>query len=163
MGYERIYQDGMKVQRTLYIDEYGEKLSVDQRILGKGEKRFIYILTKEGSIAVNMKMKYAAKRKNPPELLDEEALCDWFIEILYGKRREKIMNPETWKGVEKILDKECSIYDLGDEKYWIWNNIILKWERKSFTQNVKNIQIDVSIPAEKFKVPKGVWVFPKIF
>ncbi len=135
----------------------------DGEFYGCEKTRFIYILTKEGNIAVNMKMKIAAKRKNPPELLDEEALCDWFIEILYGKRRERITNPETLKGVEKILDKECSIYDLGEEKYWVWNNIVMKWERKNFTQNVKNIQIDVSIPAEKFKVPKGVWVFPKIF
>lgn len=71
---EANYFDGTtKTFRTLYIADYGEKLCMDYRIISRGEKHFIYIFKKDMSYSINMNMKFGAKRKNPPELFDDEA------------------------------------------------------------------------------------------
>ncbi len=162
--YEVVYSnDSTKLKRTLYIDDYGRKLCMDYRIISNGEKHFIYIFNEKGSIGVNMNMRTAAKRKNPPELFDDEALGDWFKEIIYGKRKREIEGSYNSKGIEEILGKDCKVYESEKEKIWIWENLILKWEKDNRIQKAKSIQIDVSIPPERFEIPKGVWVFPKIF
>jgi hypothetical protein len=162
--YEVLYSDNPTiVKRTLYIDDYGKKLCMDYKIFSRGEKHFIYIFTEEGSIAINMNMKYAVKRKNPKELFDEEDLGEWFKEILYGERKNKIVNKNNFKGIDKVLEQECEVYEVGNERFWIWENLILKWEMSGRIQTAKKIQTNVSIPPEKFEVPKGIWVFPKIF
>lgn len=73
------------------------------------------------------------------------------------------MSSNKFKGKEMILDKECELFVEGESKYWVWNNLILKWEDKYKIQEVKKIQIDIIIPQEKFEVPKGIFIFPKIF
>ncbi len=162
--YEVIYEgDSIPSKRKFYISNYGRKLCMDYRIFSRGEKYFIYIFTEEGSFSVNMKMKYGVKRKNPSELFDEESLSEWFREIVYGERKKRIMDNKNYKGSEKILGKDCEIYENEDGRFCIWNNLILKWERGNRIETVKNIQINISIPPERYKVPKGVWVFPKIF
>ncbi len=162
--YEVIYQgDSTPSKRTLYISDCGRKLCMDYRIFSGGEKHFIYIFTEEESFSVNTRTKYGVKRKNPPELFDEEVLSEWFREIVYGKRKKRIMNDKNYKGSEKILGKDCEIYENEDGRFWIWDNLILKWERENRVETVKNIQIDASIPPERYKIPKGVWVLPKIF
>lgn len=164
LEFEANYRDGTtKTFRTLYIEDYGEKLCMDYKIISRGEKHFIYIFKKDISYSINMNMKYAGKRKNPPELFDDEALSDWFREILYGNRKKNIMSHDKYKGRDVVLGKECEVFSDGESKYWVWNNLILKWEDKYKIEEVKKVQIDVIIPEGKFEVPKGVFVFPKIF
>lgn len=164
--FEVIYPDNvdLKCNRTLYVDDYGKKLCMDYNIFQEGEekKHFRYIFTESKSISINMNMKYAVKRKNPSNLFDDEALGEWFKEIVFGEKKKKIVISENLIKIDKLLDKECMIYEFNGERYWIWNDLILKWEKKNRFQIAKKIQIEVPINQEVFKVPKGIWVFPKI-
>ena len=153
-----------KAKRILYADDYGRKLCMDFTIqIDQEKKHFIYILNPKECIAVNMNMKIGARRKIPSELLDDKGLIGWFYEILYGERKRKIANKENFKRVEKLLDKECEVYESGEKKYWIWNNLILKIEDSSRIEIVSKIQTEISISSERFKAPKGVFILPKIF
>jgi len=165
--FEVVYPDNvdLKSHRTLYVDDYGKKLCMDYNIFQEGEekKHFRYIFTESKSISINMNMKYSVKRKNPKNLFDDEALGEWFKEIVFGEREKKIVTSENLEKVDKVLDKECMAYEYEGERYWIWNDLILKWEKKNRYQIAKKIQLEVPINQELFKVPKGIWVFPKIF
>ncbi len=63
---------------------------------------------------------------------------------------------------EKILNKECDVYQLPDSslQMWLWNNIPLKIE--SSIMGIKNtvvairIQAGLSIPKNKFIIPDGI-------
>lgn len=61
-------------------------------------------------------------------------------------------------GKEKILGYECDIWQLGEEKIWVYKTVPLKIEASSMgiiqTQIAKNAKFDIEIPKEKFNLPK---------
>ena len=68
-------------------------------------------------------------------------------------------------GTEMVAGKSCDVYDYRDPegnkgKYWIWNGYLLKADfigddgERAFMK-VKEISLDVSVPASEFTPPSG--------
>lgn len=79
---------------------------------------------------------------------------------LAGEEIAKGMGMEG--GEETIAGKVCKIWEMKslDSKVWLWNDITLKSEVSlgdvKQLLEAKRIEIDVPVPAEKFRLPVGI-------
>lgn len=64
-------------------------------------------------------------------------------------------------GTETVLGKQCDVWEISSmgTKIWVWNGIALKttidFLGQSYSIIATNIQVDVTVPANKLKIPKG--------
>ena len=89
-------------------------------------------------------------------VVKEENKADAFSKIF--KERELV---DYYAGEEKFLGKDCKVYKTPSGSFLFWNGIKLREEIKnspigSYVKEAVNIQQDVSIPEDRFKITSGV-------
>jgi hypothetical protein len=167
-----IYQDmetmGMVYKVNMYFDDYGAKECVetkgtmDMGIAGKVETSSIMI-TKDGyvyqidlSTKTGTKSKVLANQKGKSDNIDFNNLTEAAMKEMHI----------TKEGTETVLGKTCDKFkmDYADmnlkSSYCVWDGIALKYEMNMAGITAKTtatkIEENVSVPAEKFEVPKDI-------
>jgi hypothetical protein len=146
---------GMETTKMVYFNEYGniEASSVDAGMMGMSGKS--HQLQKDGFIYIFQEgQKQGMKIKLTDSIAKDQ-------NDLYSEA--SIVTKEGGKkaGTEKILDKECTIYEISKDgvtsKIWIWNKFPLK-------MTVSQQGMELVIVATEFKetsdFPKGVFDLP---
>lgn len=159
---------GMSQKLTVYFDDYGARecaetiSTMDMGIAGKVETHnmtitrdgYIYSLDLENKTGTKTKIKY--NKKGKADNIDFNHLTP---EIM------KELNI-TKEGTETVLEKTCDKYSMNcpelniKASYCVWNGFSLKWENNLMGIITKytatKIEENVSVPAEKFDIPKNI-------
>lgn len=147
---------------TMYFDDYGMlelketkatlemmgiKQVTDTKVLMNG--KWIYTIDKNSG--------EANKMENPlysmfPEGGDLEKVGEEMMINMGGKKI----------GSETLLGKECDIWEIKKlmSKVWVWKSIPIKsvvnMMGMNITQIATNVEVDISVSSDKFKIPEGV-------
>ena len=147
---------------TMYFDDYGMlelketkatlemmgiKQVTDTKVLMNG--KWIYTIDKNSG--------EANKMENPlysmfPEGGDLEKVGEEMMINMGGKKI----------GSETLLGKECDIWEIKKlmSKVWVWKSIPIKsvvnMMGMNITQIATNVEVDISVSPDKFKIPEGV-------
>ncbi|MGD0712082.1 MAG: hypothetical protein ABR968_12995 [Bacteroidales bacterium] len=159
---------GMKQTITMYFDDYGNKRSnetsgeIDMGALGKTEMHNLSF-TKDGYMYnIDLVKKTGTKVKAPTSGNHKD--------IDFSKLSDDMMKQMkiTKQGTEVVLGKTCDKYFMDDptlkmkSTYCVWNGIPLKSEvdmgGMKATVTATKIQENVSVPADRFEIPKGITV-----
>lgn len=151
--------------KTLYFDNWGmrqaEYTNSVLQIAGFSKNiNLVNIMNDDSNIIIDLDKGTGTKTKNPVkkliiELQNQKSFGEFGEQILLKSGAMKI-------GQEEFLDKECDIYEIKNAgtKIWIWKWIPLKTITKTggieISSVAKKIEVNVSIPVEKFKVPENV-------
>lgn len=154
---------GQKMESTLYFDDYGKKEATELNIkMGNTEKRTLTIAEGKTNVSIDLDGKQGFRMPVPDEPRNYRNLTQ--------EEKEKYDIKEA--GEEEIVGKPCHKYTMkitqGDTKFqvtiWIWEGITLKSVASpesgqfTITDEAKEIQENVTIPAEKFMIPEGVTI-----
>lgn len=146
------YQSGKEVA---YIDVAHNKIAIERHIsetvLGSTEPKDeldIYDGKTYYQISLTKSMGIKEKREG-------DAIALIFNEKMYDSYQVQS---------KKILGKECNMYELPMGNVYFWKGIILKkeindhpfGEEYNSTQEAIDIQLDVALAAEKFRIPSGI-------
>ena len=159
-----VYQStgSMNGAETMYFDNYGMlevkntkatlemmgiKQVTDTKVIMDG--KWIYTLDNNSG--------EANKMENPlysmfPDGGDLEKVGEEMMINMGGKKI----------GTESLLGKECDIWEIEKlmSKVWVWKSIPLKSEVNmmgmNITQIATNVEVDIDVSADKFKIPEGV-------
>lgn len=154
-----------KGTQKVYFDQWGQKeatfTSSETEFIGeKTKSNVLVIITKEWIYNIDMDELTGTRSKN---LYSEESLNKKDKDLASAYSKEMLRDMEGEKiGTEKILGKECEIWEIKKmgTKSWIWNGLTLKT-----TTNIAGMVMDmtalrleenIKVPEEKFKVPDGV-------
>lgn len=153
-GTQTIYFDQWGMREAIYleyaIEMAGIKQEIKQVIISDGE--WIY--------TVDLIRKLGTKAKNREyEKIIENAgtkdLGELGKEILEGMGGKKV-------GEEEFLGKNCDVWEINSlkTKEWLWKNIVLKLDLQitggAYTLEATDIQENISVAEEKFKVPEDI-------
>jgi hypothetical protein len=146
-------KDGKEFKTTHYFDQYGEVETIKTETELEGKKVNQVVISKDDYSYIYYEgQKEGEKRSNVrfPGLLDSERYNDSTIIKKGGKKL----------GTEKILGKECTVYELsflGDKtKVWLWNNIVFKKETENTLVEIVEFKETSDFPAGIFDVPSNV-------
>jgi len=159
-----VYQStgSMNGAETMYFDNYGMlevkntkatlemmgiKQVTDTKVIMDG--KWIYTLDNNSG--------EANKMENPlysmfPDGGDLEKVGEEMMINMGGKKI----------GTVSLLGKECDIWEIEKlmSKVWVWKSIPLKSEVNmmgmNITQIATNVEVDIDVSADKFKIPEGV-------
>jgi hypothetical protein len=146
---------GMETSKTVYFKDYGaiETNLVDGGMMGMTGKS--HQVQKDGFIYMYQEgQKEGMKIKIADSIATEQS--NLFTE-------ESIVKKEGGKktGTEKILEKECSVYEITKDginsKIWIWNKIPLKMTVSQQGMEVVMIATELK---ETSDFPKGIFDLP---
>lgn len=153
--------------KTLVFDDWGMKQaeytnSVLQIAGFSKNINLLNIIKDDSNYIVDLERKTGTKTKNPvkkliAELQNQKSFGEFGEQILLKSGAMKV-------GREDFLDKECDIYEISNAgtKIWIWKWIPLKTITKTggveINSIAKKIEVNVSIPSEKFEVPNDVTI-----
>lgn len=151
--------------KTLYFEDWGMKQaeytnSVIQIAGFSKNINLLNIIKDDSNYIIDMDRKTGTKTKNPikkliAELQNQKSFGEFGEQALLKSGAMKI-------GQEKFLDKECDIYEIKNTgtRMWIWKWIPLKTITKvggvEINSFAKNIEVNVSIPSEKFDIPDNI-------
>lgn len=175
-GYVEFQLSGIqKGTQELYFEEYGKyeaKYSKGEYdYMGKkGTFNQVNITTPDAVYSLNLEKSQGFKLPAP----DYSKVIEKF-ETENGnfeKVQELSMKEQGFikKGNEKVLDKDCVVWELDKNgtniKIWIWKGIELKvvQSTQDMTSSQEAIKIveEEAIPFAKFEVPEGIqWLDPK--
>ncbi|AFH50373.1 Hypothetical protein IALB_2670 [Ignavibacterium album JCM 16511] len=157
-------QSGIK---TLYFEDWGMKQaeytnSVLQIAGFSKNINLLNIISDDSNYIIDLERKTGTKTKNPvkkliAELQNQKSFGEFGEQILLKSGAMKV-------GREEFLDKDCDIYEIKNAvtKIWIWKWIPLKTITKTggveINSVAKKIEINVSIPSDKFEPPKDVTI-----
>lgn len=152
---------GMKQNMVMFIENYGEQNLVEMKgdfmgmkthnisIINDGFMYSIDMITKKG-------IKKPHKIENNPEDID-------FTSLTAEVMKEFNMKKE---GTELYLDKKCDKYSINHPLtkmkgyYLVWKGIPLKTDvtiaGMGMKMLAKKIDLEATIPADKFNIPEGV-------
>ncbi|BDQ02977.1 hypothetical protein [Ignavibacterium sp.] len=153
--------------KTLYFEDWGMKQaeytnSVLQIAGFSKNINLLNIIKDDSNYIIDLDRKTGTKTKNPvkkliAELQNQKSFGEFGEQILLKSGAMKV-------GREEFLDKDCDIYEIKNAgtKIWIWKWIPLKTITKTggveINSVAKKIEINVSIPSEKFEPPKDVTI-----
>lgn len=154
---------GQKMESALYFDDYGKKEATELNIKAGGiEKRTITIAEGETNVSIDLSEKKGFRMAIPEAPRDYRNLTQ--------AEKEKYKIKEA--GKEDILGKPCQKYTMEmtqngmkfDVTLWIWEGITLKSVgtmsngQFQITDEAKEIQENVAVPADKFVIPEGITI-----
>jgi hypothetical protein len=127
--------------------------------------KYFYLLTPENFYQADLHSGNMAIRMDRPADLSTMILIP---EILYGESAESLETESRYKkeAEERVADQLCQVYydETSAEKYWIWNDIILKnesldWEtKKPSGKRAVSVELDPKFPKGTFEVPEDLEV-----
>ena len=111
---------------------------------------------------IDLNAKIGTKMFNPRKFLEDLSPSE--REILDRSGRALVMGisgklDHQPIGREKILGKECDVYQIEGIKSWLWEGIPLKTEMRIMgviTQEATDVRIDVPVSDNHFRVPGGI-------
>jgi hypothetical protein len=145
---------GQKFNATWYIDDFGQKESVDMTMNGMHVRT---MMIDDAVVTVDMDLKVTNKTVLPEKPINYRSLT---TEI-----KEKYKIKET--GEEEIAGKRCQKYSLEiapmgqtvQARTWVWKGLVLKSEMES---NGMVVSIEVAIEVqENAIVPEDVFTVPE--
>ncbi len=156
------YSGSMSGTETVYFDNYGQKetkyQNIEVSIMGTKQKmnKTIYS-TLESIITVDNNTKTGMKIPNPINSVlpkdKKQEVKDLGIKLMEKMGAKKVGN-------EKVLDKDCEVWEMMGNKFYIWNGFMIKSDVNMMgmktTVIATKIELDVNVPADKFEVPKDI-------
>lgn len=154
----------------LFIKDNGSYVRRDEtRIMTSNgnEKtyKYFYLLTPENFYQADLHSGNIAVRMDRPADMSTMILIP---EILYGESAESFKTEKRYKkeAEERVAEQLCQVYydETSAEKYWIWNDIILKdesldWEtKKPSGKRAVSVELDPEFPKGTFEVPEDLEV-----
>jgi len=155
---------------TLSIKDNGSYVRRDETRIMKSngnEKtyKYFYLLTPENFYQADLHQGNMAIRMDRPADMANMILIH---EILYGESAESLKTEKRYKkeAEERVAEQLCKVYydEIGAEKYWIWNDIILKnesldWEtKKPSGKRAVSVELDPKFPKGTFEIPEDMEV-----
>jgi len=150
----------MDQEMILYFDDWGlkQRTEINVSVMGKEAKNvtitdtsFVYLYDPDKKTGTRTPID-----PKSPDNINFTALNDDVIKTF----------SITKEGEEKVLDRLCTVYSMDykkadiNGKFYIWNGIALKTETSAKGISIKmeatKIEENVSIPAEKFIIPKDI-------
>lgn len=148
-------------KQTIYFDDYGTKQAIVTSMEMMGQKSESITINADGwTITYDPAKKEGTKRKaaigaTTSAVPDLSTLSD------ATKERYKLKEIEN----REIVGKDAEGYSMEamgmPMKVWIWEGIPMRTEvtmsgDKAMVTEVKNLQVDVAVPADRFVVPADV-------
>lgn len=154
---------------TMYFDDYGRKTATftetNTKVLGmSSSENTIEIRVDSVLYVVNMDEKTGVRTVIPfdPSEFTEEQMKEW------EEKGKQMMDDLGFEkiGEEKILGKNCEIWEGLGSKIWIWEGLTLKTEVNMLGQWITEaVKIDLNsrVDKDKFKVPAGIEMTDDIY
>jgi hypothetical protein len=155
---------------TLFIKDNGKYVRRDDKRIktsDEGEKtlRFFYLLTPKDFYQADLHQGNMAVRMDRPADMASMILIH---EILYGESADSLDTDKRYKkeADEEVAGQMCKVYydEISAEKYWVWNDIILKtesldWETKEPSgKRALTVELDPEFKKGTFEIPEGLEV-----
>ena len=150
---------GMSFEAVSYFKNYGEKQSVITKMEMMGQKTTTQVLTTATHVyQLNLEKKTGTKTALDKQSPDDLKSIDY--DNISKEVKEKYNIKEL--GKETIAGKTCKIFSIekdgAESKFWIWNNIPVKYEVSQsgmkIVMTAKKIDTNPTFPAGIFDVPK---------
>lgn len=155
------YEASMKGTHIKYIDDWGYKqadyIEKELNFGGNKDKEYETIILignkaytinpQENTVAVGRNATYVYYLSNENRKCTE--VSDAILKSAHGYKLS---------GSEEFLGKECKVWKAGKATQYTWEGVVLKSEINFMTMMVEKaikIDVDVKIPASKFKIPQG--------
>jgi hypothetical protein len=153
---------GMSTTSVLWFDDYGQKECMETSAEIMGMKSNSRSFKKEGyAYNINMEAKTGTKMKIVADQFDP-------TDMQFDKMTEEVKTKYNFKeeGSDKFLGKDCKVYTMDYQgskgKFWVWDNIALKYEMSQSGMKIEMKAIEISenprFPAAIFDVPEGITV-----
>ncbi|MDF1546429.1 MAG: hypothetical protein P1P88_01315 [Bacteroidales bacterium] len=151
---------GMDTKTTMYFKDYGKTEASITEMEMMGQKSTTKMLRKDNIVySYSLEQKMGTKMKMGAE--------DIAAEGEMGRLDEKTIVDQmggTKMGTEKILGKECVVYEVtiddAKSKYWIWENMVFKMVASQNQMEVTMEAVDFKetsdFPAGTFDVPTDI-------
>lgn len=155
----------------LYIDDYGKKTRTERdttmTIMGMTEKeKTLEIDDGEHQYRIDLETKTGVKMPSVAAMAEKifanmspeqkDAMAQVGKEMVKGLTGDKEMKPV---GKDKVLGRECEIFEVLGSRTWEWKKLTLKMENTALG-NMKQVatalKVDCPIPADTFKPPPGI-------
>ena len=146
---------GVETKRMVYFKDYGdtEATSTDVDYMGMTGKQ--HTLQKEGYFYMYLESQnQGIKMKMADTVIQGQIINEQNITKEHGKKT----------GTEKVLGKECTVYELGSggesTKIWVWKKILLKVTSKQqgmeSVMEATEVKESSDFPAGTFDLPTTV-------
>jgi hypothetical protein len=150
---------GMESKSTVYFKDYGKIEASYTETEMMGEKTVIQTLQKDNFYYTFTPGKNTGTKfsMNGQDAVDEAGMHKMSeADVLKGGGKKV--------GTEKILGKECNIYQLTENgvetKVWIWNNMFLKTvaSQNGMAMKLEAVEIKetANFPSGTFEIPKNI-------
>jgi len=146
---------GMETTKMVYFDDYGnmEANSVDAGQMGMSGKQ--YSIQRDGFLYM-----YQEGQKEGVKIKITDSIVNDQSELFNEDSITKEGGKKT--GTEKILNKECTVYEISKDgvvsKIWLWNKIPLKL---TVSQQGMEVVMEATELKESADFPKGIFDLPK--
>ncbi len=152
---------------TIYFDDYGRReakyTKTTVSVPGVNIKQTsnqLTIMDGDWMYSIDLDKKTGYKMK--PEMLEDMAKNQGTKDL--GKVGKEMLEQMGGKkvGEEKVLGKNADVWEMSNmgTKIWVWKGITLKTETNmmgmKINQTATKLEINVSVPDEKFEVPEDV-------
>ena len=153
----------------LYIKDNGsfvrrEDTKIVERDGGEKTLRFFYLLTPEYFYQADLHDSNMAVRM--PRPANQGDLMILIHEILHGEQAKSLETEKRYKkeAEERVVNQLCKVYydETSAEKFWIWNDIILKqesldWETKEPSgKRAVSVELNPKFEKDTFELPKDL-------
>lgn len=138
----------------LYFKDYGNLELTDEKIVQTimGEKE------EERTVSKIVKDKMFTADFNDEVIYSQKLIFDADNTMLNIKNKETFVQMGAkHKGTEEILGYKCEVWQLGEDKIWVYNTVPLKQVSQSLgivqIQQAKFAVFNIDIKDDKFKLP----------
>ena len=146
--------DSITGTSKLYFKDYGNLELTDEKIVQTimGEKE------EERTVSKIVKDKMFTADFNDEVIYSQKLIFDADNAMLNIKNKETFVQMGAkHKGTEEILGYKCDIWELGEDKIWVYNSVPLKQVSQSLgmvqIQQAKFAVFNIDIKDDKFKLP----------
>jgi hypothetical protein len=152
---------GISQDITIYFDDYGNKEMTDINISMLGVNTHQVVISDSGNMfTIDIDKKTGYKIKADTQKIERPEDFN-FLKLTEKNVKDFQIKKE---GQAEFLDRVCDIYKVNNPKFtgtfYVWKGIALKTEVNAMnmttTIEVKKIEENAKIPAEKFKIPAGI-------
>lgn len=152
---------GISQDITIYFDDFGDREMTDINVSMLGVKTHQMVISDSGNLyTIDLDKKTGYKIKADTQNIEKPEDFN-FLKLTEKNVKDFQIKKE---GQAQFLDRLCDIYKVNNSKFngtfYVWKGIALKTEANAMnmktTIEVKKIEENVKIPADKFKIPDGV-------
>ena len=148
MGDLSVHKEGIE---TKWVDAAGDRKRVERTWngdSGNGEAPLFHVGERELEI----------QEGNNSYTIDLDLKTGLVMKAVFPARVDQIFHEKYKTGrQELVLGRACDIYETGGERCWIWNNLILKQERKTKELQASSEAMQIE---ENVEIPEGLFALP---